>query len=240
MTSKCVCVRVRLCGELGLGRVARVGCTPRASRWPPPLWTWVWGWGGGWVCGDQRVCRVVGGRCGPGWWWWWWGRPPQYRRVAGVAGAARVPPPSPRPPPQPLHAPCSPPPPPPPPPPQAIRKQVSRGLKKEQKEEMESGEKILAWLEEGKDVRFGEWGLRWGLLLLLLGAEVPAGAEHPWNATTRRPRRPAAPRPPQPAAPACLPHPPAFPARPPAFPGTWTCSTSCSCCPPSLPPTWST
>lgn len=38
---------------------------------------------------------------------------------------------------------------------------IPRGLKKEQKEELESGEKILAWLEEGKDVRFGEWGLRW-------------------------------------------------------------------------------
>jgi hypothetical protein len=52
----------------------------------------------------------------------------------------------------------------PPPPPvlQGIKKMIPRGLKKEQKEELESGEKILAWLEEGKDVRFGEWGLRWG------------------------------------------------------------------------------
>jgi obg-like ATPase 1 len=43
---------------------------------------------------------------------------------------------------------------------EAVRKQIPRGLKKEQKEELEAGEKVLAWLEEGKDIRFGEWNTR--------------------------------------------------------------------------------
>jgi obg-like ATPase 1 len=34
------------------------------------------------------------------------------------------------------------------------------GLNKEQKEELAIAEKVLAWLEEGKDVRAGEWNLR--------------------------------------------------------------------------------
>lgn len=33
-------------------------------------------------------------------------------------------------------------------------------VQKEQKEEKEIAEKVLAWLDEGKDVRFGEWGIR--------------------------------------------------------------------------------
>lgn len=33
-------------------------------------------------------------------------------------------------------------------------------VQKEQKEEKEIAEKVLAWLEDGKDVRFGEWNLR--------------------------------------------------------------------------------
>lgn len=32
-------------------------------------------------------------------------------------------------------------------------------MKKEQKEELASGEKVLAWLEEGKDIRFGDWNV---------------------------------------------------------------------------------
>jgi hypothetical protein len=44
--------------------------------------------------------------------------------------------------------------------PQAIKKQAHKGLKKEQKEELETGEKILAWLAEGKDVRFNEWSVK--------------------------------------------------------------------------------
>lgn len=31
------------------------------------------------------------------------------------------------------------------------------GLKKEQKEELVMGDKILEWLKGGNDVRFGEW-----------------------------------------------------------------------------------
>ncbi|GBF92492.1 obg-like ATPase [Raphidocelis subcapitata] len=33
-------------------------------------------------------------------------------------------------------------------------------VQKEQKEDKEIAEKVMAWLEEGKDVRFGEWNLR--------------------------------------------------------------------------------
>lgn len=36
-----------------------------------------------------------------------------------------------------------------------IRKQIPRGLKKEQKEELASAEKVLAWLQEGKEIRNG-------------------------------------------------------------------------------------
>jgi hypothetical protein len=33
-------------------------------------------------------------------------------------------------------------------------------MTKEQKDELASAEKALAWLEEGKDIRFGEWSLK--------------------------------------------------------------------------------
>lgn len=36
-----------------------------------------------------------------------------------------------------------------------IRKQIPRGLKKEQKEELASAEKVLAWVQEGKEIRNG-------------------------------------------------------------------------------------
>ena len=43
-----------------------------------------------------------------------------------------------------------------------LKKQIPRGLKKEQKEELASAEKVLAWLQSGKDVRNGmdEWNLK--------------------------------------------------------------------------------
>lgn len=43
-----------------------------------------------------------------------------------------------------------------------LKKCIPRGLKKEQKEELASAEKVLAWLAAGKDVRNGmdEWGLK--------------------------------------------------------------------------------
>lgn len=43
-----------------------------------------------------------------------------------------------------------------------LKKQIPRGLKKEQKEELASAEKVLAWLQAGKDVRNGmeEWNLK--------------------------------------------------------------------------------
>jgi obg-like ATPase 1 len=43
---------------------------------------------------------------------------------------------------------------------EGIKKLIPRGLKKEQKEEMEAAEKVLAWLQEGKDIRFGDWSAR--------------------------------------------------------------------------------
>ena len=43
---------------------------------------------------------------------------------------------------------------------EAIKKMIPRGLEKEQKEEMEAAEKVLAWLQEGKDIRFGDWSAR--------------------------------------------------------------------------------
>jgi obg-like ATPase 1 len=39
----------------------------------------------------------------------------------------------------------------------ALKKQIPRGLKKEQKDELAAAEKVLAWLQEDKDVRFGDW-----------------------------------------------------------------------------------
>lgn len=47
--------------------------------------------------------------------------------------------------------------PPPPPSPAHTRAQT---LTKEQKDELASAEKVLAWLQEGKDIRFGEWSLK--------------------------------------------------------------------------------
>jgi hypothetical protein len=43
-----------------------------------------------------------------------------------------------------------------------LKKQIPRGIKKEQKEELASAEKVLAWLQSGKDVRNGmdEWNLK--------------------------------------------------------------------------------
>jgi len=40
--------------------------------------------------------------------------------------------------------------------------QIPRGIKKEQKEELASAEKVLAWLQSGKDVRNGmdEWTVK--------------------------------------------------------------------------------
>ena len=43
---------------------------------------------------------------------------------------------------------------------EAIKKLIPRGLKKEQKEDLEAGQKILEWLEQGKDIRFGDWTVR--------------------------------------------------------------------------------
>ncbi len=45
---------------------------------------------------------------------------------------------------------------------QELKKQIPRGLKKEQKEELASAEKVLAWLQAGKDIRNGmdEWNLK--------------------------------------------------------------------------------
>ncbi len=39
----------------------------------------------------------------------------------------------------------------------SINKLKSRGLKKDQLEELDCCERIKKWLEDGKDVRFGEW-----------------------------------------------------------------------------------
>ena len=43
-----------------------------------------------------------------------------------------------------------------------LKKMIPRGLKKEQKEELASAEKVLAWLVQGKDIRNGmdEWNLK--------------------------------------------------------------------------------
>mmetsp|Transcript_7027 Transcript_7027/g.12755 ORF Transcript_7027/g.12755 Transcript_7027/m.12755 type:complete len:392 (-) Transcript_7027:155-1330(-) len=43
---------------------------------------------------------------------------------------------------------------------EALRKMIPRGLKKEQKEDMDHLEKITAMLEEGKDIRHGVWGTK--------------------------------------------------------------------------------
>mmetsp|Transcript_16865 Transcript_16865/g.47101 ORF Transcript_16865/g.47101 Transcript_16865/m.47101 type:complete len:393 (-) Transcript_16865:222-1400(-) len=43
---------------------------------------------------------------------------------------------------------------------EAMKKMIPRGLKKEQKEDMEHLEKIIALLEEGKDVRLGDWSVK--------------------------------------------------------------------------------
>ena len=43
---------------------------------------------------------------------------------------------------------------------ESVKKLIPRGLKKEQKEDLDAGEKVLAWLEEGKDIRFGDWSVR--------------------------------------------------------------------------------
>ncbi|GAX73034.1 hypothetical protein CEUSTIGMA_g486.t1 [Chlamydomonas eustigma] len=43
---------------------------------------------------------------------------------------------------------------------EAINKVKSRGLKKDQIEELECAERIKAWLEDNKDVRFGEWSAK--------------------------------------------------------------------------------
>jgi obg-like ATPase 1 len=40
---------------------------------------------------------------------------------------------------------------------ESINKLKGRGLKKDQIEELECCEKLKAWMEEGKDVRFGDW-----------------------------------------------------------------------------------
>jgi hypothetical protein len=78
---------------------------------------------------------------------------------------------------------------------------------------MESGEKILAWLEEGKDVRFGEWGVRWGRRQGAAGQpgpQLPAGAGRLARAASNRDAipRPAAALPPLtlPAFPPPAPH----------------------------------
>ena len=42
----------------------------------------------------------------------------------------------------------------------SLRKFVPRGLKKEQKEELDIAEKVLEFLKEGKDIRFGDWTAR--------------------------------------------------------------------------------
>jgi obg-like ATPase 1 len=43
---------------------------------------------------------------------------------------------------------------------EAINKVKNRGLKKDQIEELECAERIKAWLEDGKDVRFGDWSAK--------------------------------------------------------------------------------
>lgn len=43
---------------------------------------------------------------------------------------------------------------------ESINKLKSRGLKKDQIEELECAERIKAWLEDGKDVRFGTWSAK--------------------------------------------------------------------------------
>mmetsp|Transcript_40677 Transcript_40677/g.105167 ORF Transcript_40677/g.105167 Transcript_40677/m.105167 type:complete len:392 (+) Transcript_40677:149-1324(+) len=43
---------------------------------------------------------------------------------------------------------------------EALKKMIPRGLKKEQKEDMEHAEKIMAMLNEGKDIRHGEWSTK--------------------------------------------------------------------------------
>ncbi|RMZ53355.1 hypothetical protein APUTEX25_004843, partial [Auxenochlorella protothecoides] len=40
---------------------------------------------------------------------------------------------------------------------ESLKKLIPRGLTKEQKEEMAAAEKVLAWVQEGKDIRSGDW-----------------------------------------------------------------------------------
>ncbi|KAL6770418.1 FAP204 [Auxenochlorella protothecoides x Auxenochlorella symbiontica] len=40
---------------------------------------------------------------------------------------------------------------------ESLKKLIPRGLTKEQKEEMAAAEKVLAWVQEGKDIRTGDW-----------------------------------------------------------------------------------
>jgi len=40
-----------------------------------------------------------------------------------------------------------------------LKSNRSGTMKKEQKEELAAAEKVLAWLEEGKDIRFGDWSV---------------------------------------------------------------------------------
>ncbi|KAK2079432.1 Obg-like ATPase 1 [Prototheca wickerhamii] len=41
----------------------------------------------------------------------------------------------------------------------SIKKNIPRGLNKEQKEELAAAEKTLEWLKEGKDIRLGDWSI---------------------------------------------------------------------------------
>lgn len=42
----------------------------------------------------------------------------------------------------------------------ALSKLVTRGIKKEQKEQMDSAARVIEWLESGKDIRFGDWNAK--------------------------------------------------------------------------------
>ena len=42
----------------------------------------------------------------------------------------------------------------------SINKLKGRGLKKDQIEELDCCEKLKAWMEDGKDVRFGDWSAK--------------------------------------------------------------------------------
>jgi ribosome-binding ATPase YchF (GTP1/OBG family) len=42
---------------------------------------------------------------------------------------------------------------------EGLKKLIPRGLTKEQKEQVAAAEKVLAWLQEGKDIRSGDWNI---------------------------------------------------------------------------------